>query len=192
LTQRSLKIKSIPRLSVDPSKAYRLFYPQVPVIVAAKKGRIVAAMAASSCMPVSSSDENARIAVALREGSGTARALESASTFSLNWLDYSQRLVVTKLSSPVSKKGRSGSDKLKSLGLSYRLVFEAPVLESAKAYAICTKSDAIKVGDHRLFVGRLIGAMASLDFDLNWRFKEYSPILYIGSTHRNPYTTMRK
>jgi flavin reductase (DIM6/NTAB) family NADH-FMN oxidoreductase RutF len=142
-------------------------------------------------MPISG-NKQIMFAVALRGDSTTAKTLKKAPTFSLNWLDFKQRKIVTKLSSPLpSHSAKSSRDKLGSLGITYKLVFGAPVLESASAYAICEKARDVRVGDHRLCLGRLLGAMASLDFDQNWKFKAYRPILYIGSTHRDPFTTLK-
>jgi flavin reductase (DIM6/NTAB) family NADH-FMN oxidoreductase RutF len=153
------------------------------MILAAKSGETIAAMPANSCMPVS--NEPPLIAVAVRRGSKTNEVLALARNFSVNWLNYSDRKIVSLLA------GSSNSeDKLSSFGITYDRVFEAPVLRKAIAYAICKKKSVIKTGDHDLFTGQLVGAMASLDFDENWKYVEYHPILYLGSELRNPYTTI--
>ena len=70
------------------------------------------------------------------------------------------------------------------LKIPYGLVLGAPVLDASIAYAILEREKVIDVGDHDLFIGRVTGAMASLDFDEYWKFKDYRPVLYLGSAKR--------
>ena len=125
------------------------------------------------------------IAVSVRKGSKTNAVLKKAKNFSINWLDLRNRKIVAQLSS-----GNRSPDKLKALNIPYLIVFGAPVLNASVAYAICKKESEFEAGDHDLFVGRLLGAMASLDFDENWRFEDYKPVLYLGSNFRNPFATL--
>ncbi len=67
-----------------------------------------------------------------------------------------------------------------SLEIPYGLVLGAPVLDASIAYAILEREKVIDVGDHDLFIGRVTGAMASLDFDEYWKFNDYRPVLYLG------------
>jgi flavin reductase (DIM6/NTAB) family NADH-FMN oxidoreductase RutF len=82
------------------------------------------------------------------------------------------------------KKQRIQRDKLSILHIPYKLVFDAPVLEDSVAYAICETRRVLPLGNHDLFIGHVIGAIASLDFDEYWKFKSYDPILYLGSGKR--------
>ena len=134
-------------------------------------------------MPVS--DEPAMIAVSVRKDSKTNGVLKEAKNFSINWLNLRDKKIVAQLSS-----GNKSSNKLKALNIPYFLAFGSPVLHASVAYAICRKESVFKSGDHDLFVGRLIGAMVSLDFDENWKFEDYKPILYLGSNFRNPFSTL--
>jgi len=175
--------RKIPRLAVSPARAYRLFYPQVPVILSAKYRSLAAAMPANSCMSVS--DEPAMIGVSVRRESKTNAVLKKAKNFSINWLNLSDKKIVSQLSST-----NKSQNKLKALNIPYSLVFAAPVLKVSAAYIICQKESVFEVGDHDLFVGRLLGAMASLDFDESWKFEDYKPVLYLGSNFRNPFSTL--
>lgn len=173
----------IPKLSVNSSHAYRLFYPQVPLIVASRYGKLVAAMPANSCMPIS--DDPPLFAVSVRRGLKTNRILRKSKRFSVNWLGFADRSVITLLS-----ESSNSSDKLRSFKIGYREVLGAPVLERAQAYAICERTLIERAGDHDLILGQVLGAMASLDFDEYWKFESYKPILYLGSDYRNPFTTI--
>lgn len=175
-------MKKIPRLALAPELSYRLFYPQVPSILCVKK-RSVAAMPAVSAVSVS--DSPARIGVSVNKASNTRRVLRQARSFSLSWIPYNKRSIVSKLS-----KSSSNNDKLRALGIKYRMIMGAPVLDEACAYVILEKQKVIDVGDHDFFIGRVLGAMASLDFDEYWKFKDYSPILYLGSRHKKSFKTI--
>jgi len=151
------------------------------VIIASKAGKLVAAMPANSCMPVSS--DPPLFAVAIKTGAKTESVIRTSGKFSVNWLNYSDRKVITLLSGE-----NKSSDKLGSLDLAYFQVFDTPVLSRAQAYVICEVESQQKTGDHQLIIAGLCGAMANLDFDENWKFVDYKPILYRGSAFRNPYT----
>ncbi len=156
-----------------PDLVYRLFYPQVPAILCSKAIR-VAAMPVVSAMPVS--HDPLIIAVSVKRGNATNEVMRKSKTFSLNWIDFRKRRLVARL----AEAGRS-KDKLKAYNIPYYTVLNSPVLKDALAFAILKKERVIRIGDHDLFFGLVIGAMASLDFDLYWKFKKYSPILYLGS-----------
>lgn len=161
------------------------------MIICTKFGNQVAAMVANSCIPVSHSP--AVIGVAIRLGSNTDRVLTKANSFSVNWINFRRRRIITRLTSPLraATKKKKALDKLKARQVGYRLVWGAPVLEESFAYAVCKKKKMIKVGDHHLFLGLVLGSMAHLDFDENWKFKQYRPVLYLGSTRKNPFTTTK-
>ena len=142
-------------------------------------------MPVASAVPVS--DTPAKIAVAVKKDLKTNHILRDSSTFSLNWIDFKKNNLVTKLS---QFRAASGMDKLGALRIPYRIVLGAPVLEESVAYLIMGKEKMIDVGDHDLFIGRVLGAMASLDFDRYWSFRKYSPILYLGSERRKKFATL--
>lgn len=178
-----MKEKIVPRLAVHSSQAYRLFYPQVPVIVAARSGKFVAAMPANSCMPVSSNPP--MVAVSVRTGSKTNHVFKKSKRLSINWIDFAEKRLVSLLS-----QSNSFPDKLDSFKIPYSEILGAPVLAGAQAYAVCEKVSTLNLGDHDLFIARMVGAMASLDFDENWKFEEYHPVLYLGSSFRVPLVTL--
>lgn len=174
----------IPRLALKPELVYRLFYPQVPTILCAKS-KLVSAMPVASAIQVSNFPS--RIAVSIRKSLNTSSVLRKADSFSLNWLDYKDRNLIRELSTFRAKKNR---DKLQSLKIPYRMVLGAPVLDNSLAYVILEKERMIDVGDHNLFIGHVVGAMASLDFDEYWKFKKYKPVLYLGSPHKRTFSTL--
>jgi flavin reductase (DIM6/NTAB) family NADH-FMN oxidoreductase RutF len=177
-------LKQIPRLALKPELSYRLFYPQVPTILCARSKEL-SAMPVVSAIPISNSPT--KIAVSVKIGLKTNHVLKKSSAFSLNWLDFKNRSVVSKLSRIRAKRT---NDKLRSLKIPYEMVLGAPVLDASIAYAILEREKVIDVGDHDLFIGRVTGAMASLDFDEYWKFNDYRPVLYLGSTKRKSFATL--
>ena len=175
--------RKIPKLAVKQNFAYRLFYPQIPMVLAAKYHSLLAAMPTNSCMMAS--DEPAMIAVSVPKGSKTNAVLRKAKNFAINWLNFRDRKIVNQLFF-----GNKSRDELRALNIPYLLVFGAPVLDASVAYLICRKESEFEAGDNDLFLGRFVGAMASLDFDEYWKFEDYKPALYVGSNFRNPFWTL--
>ena len=140
-------------------------------------------MPANSCMPIS--DDPPLLAVSVRRGSKTNRVLKRSKTFSVNWIGFSDRKLITLLS-----ESSKFPDKLKALKIPYQEIMSTPVISMAQAYAICERKSVQEAGDHDLTIGGLVGSMASIDFDENWKFEDYRPILYLGSNFRDPYTTI--
>jgi hypothetical protein len=59
----------------------------------------------------------------------------------------------------------------------------APLIESCLAYVECSLDDAIRLGDHTLFVGRVLVVQAEEEaFDETWRLedRDYRPLHYLG------------
>ncbi len=179
----SLRTRRIPRLAVRLAQTYRLFYPQVPMIVASRFGKDIAAMPANSCIPVS--DNPPLFAVSVRKGSKTDRILKRSKIFSVNWIGFRERKIISLLS-----ESSKSANKLDAFKIPYQEISGAPVISAAKVYVICQKKSVQEVGDHDLIVGSVTGAMASIDFDENWKFEDYQPILYLGSNFRDPFSTI--
>ena len=184
---KSLHLNSakIPRLAVSREFVYRLFYPQIPIVLTARSGKSTAAMPAVSCMSVS--NDPPLLAVAVDKSLKTNRVLKKATNFGVNWIDFRKRRIADSLSLP-SKT----NDKLKQAGIPYIDLLNAPILEDSMAYVICKKTQELNLGDHTLFVGEVIGAMASTDFDEYWKYSDYRPLLYRGSPFRAPYLTVAR
>lgn len=175
---------------VKPSAIYRLFYPEVPVVICARSDEKVAAMPANSCSSVS--DSPPMISVAVKRSANTNKVIRRSSMFSINWLNFKSRYsrnIVQKLSTPSSK---GVHDKLQFNNIPYTLALNTPILKHVFAYAICRVVKLLTTGDHDVFIARVTKAMALRDFtdDGYWRFKDYKPILYIGSIRRDPLVTM--
>jgi flavin reductase (DIM6/NTAB) family NADH-FMN oxidoreductase RutF len=59
----------------------------------------------------------------------------------------------------------------------------APLIEHCLAYIECSLEDALRLGDHTLFVGRVLVVQAEEEaFDETWRIedREYRPLHYLG------------
>jgi flavin reductase (DIM6/NTAB) family NADH-FMN oxidoreductase RutF len=62
---------------------------------------------------------------------------------------------------------------------------EAPLIEGCLAWIECGLQDVIRIGDHTLFVGRVISVQALEEaYAQTWKLKsrEFSPLTYIGGT----------
>jgi flavin reductase (DIM6/NTAB) family NADH-FMN oxidoreductase RutF len=60
---------------------------------------------------------------------------------------------------------------------------DAPLIEGCIAYVECGLEDALRLGDHTLFVGRVLAVQAESDsFDETWLVDdpEYRPLHYLG------------
>ncbi|MCH7810817.1 MAG: flavin reductase family protein, partial [Chloroflexi bacterium] len=60
---------------------------------------------------------------------------------------------------------------------------EAPLIENCVAWMECSLDDALRIGDHTLFVGRVLVVQADEEaFDETWLLKdpEYRPLHYLG------------
>ncbi len=177
--------------TINPSLVYRLFYPQVPVIIAAKSGDRVSAMPANSCISVSVSPS--MIAVSIFRESRTLSTIEKSGSFSLSWLDHDKkemRKAILDLAKP--SIGAMALDKLEFLGVPYSLIERVPVLSDCVAYVLCHTVRVLKTGDHDLVLGRVFKAQASKDFSKEnyWQFKEYRPMLYLGNNRPEKITTI--
>jgi flavin reductase (DIM6/NTAB) family NADH-FMN oxidoreductase RutF len=155
------------------------------MILSVKSGNTVAGMPAVSCMSLS--NEPALVAVAVGKSLWTNAVMKKTRNFAINWIDFNERKIMELLSTP-----SKNVDKLKAAGIPYVRLLGTPVLKDSVAYAICEKTRLIETGDHTLFLGKVIGAMASLDFDEYWKFSEYRPVLYRGSSFRAPFIRLPK
>ena len=162
---------------VSGSKVYRLFYPSVPVIVAARSVGIVSAMAVVSMLSVS--NEPARVAFSSSRSHHTYSVLARARSFSVSWLDSRFLKNVERLG---TSSGAGDPDKLRSAGLSHSTgrTIDVPVIDEAAAVLECSIAEIIPLGDHDLVVGDVRAARADEDFHEYWMFGAYHPILYAG------------
>jgi flavin reductase (DIM6/NTAB) family NADH-FMN oxidoreductase RutF len=63
---------------------------------------------------------------------------------------------------------------------------EAPLLEGCLAYIECGVADAYTIGDHTLYVGKVLAAQVETEaFDGTWRLEddEGKPLHYLGLNH---------
>ena len=101
-------------MKVDPALVHRLFYPQVPLVMAAElRGRV-------SAMPVVSyasvSDQPPMVAVACNPGGFTCKLAIGARSFSLSVLDRVHAEAIARLA---TVHGTEVKDKLAEAGLEY-------------------------------------------------------------------------
>lgn len=189
MTTKQNKQKNLGRVS--PRIVYRLFNPQVPVVICSKFRNEIAAMPANSCS--SASESPPMISVAVRIGTRTNHVIQECSRFSVNWMNFEpkhSRKTILELASPSPHD--LNYDKLKQHNIPYFMLQRTPVLEQACAFAVCKVNKQIRTGDHDLFIADVVCAMAPRDFTAYgyWRFKRYKPILYLGSIRRDPLVTI--
>lgn len=164
-------------MKVEPSLIHRLFYPQVPLVLAAQfRGRV-------SAMPVvsyiSTSDSPPLIGVACKPEGFTCKLALKSRSFSLSLLDGAHAAEMSKLA---TVSGAKVKDKLSEVGLSHSTgtAAKVPVLKDAVATIECRLSSSPKSGDHVILVGRVVSAYASEAFSDSWDYGKYKPMLYTG------------
>ena len=164
-------------MDVPPSMIHRLFYPQVPLVMAAKAGLRVSAMPVVSYLSVS--EDPPMVAVACAPRGFTCRLARRARCFSLSVVGRENASVLSKLA---TASGVRVKDKLAEAGLRHsegkRL--GVPVLEAALATLECRLLAARRIGDHQLLVARVEAARATDAFSGFWDYRRYSPVLYAG------------
>jgi flavin reductase (DIM6/NTAB) family NADH-FMN oxidoreductase RutF len=169
---------------VDLSIAYRLFYPQVPLVVCAKFENKIAAMPANSCMPISMNPP--KVAVSIFRNTRTNSIVSGSRRFSINWVSYDNeklRKAIIQLGSNFSSKKQS-LDKLYATDIEYSLWEDIPVIKRCTAFELCAVERRLRQEDHDLFVASVLEARASFDFEKYWRFRSYKPTLYLGSNRK--------
>ncbi|MDG6954550.1 MAG: flavin reductase family protein [Nitrososphaerota archaeon] len=166
-------------MKVDPSLIHRLFYPQVPLVMAARHGGRVSAMPVVSYLVAS--ENPPMVGVACAPKGFTCRLALKAGSFSLSVLDRSRRDAVSRLA---TTSGAEVEDKLSEVGLKYEAGkrVNAPVLRDALATLECTLKSSKRAGDHLLLLGSVESASASDAFTDRWDYARYRPILYTGWT----------
>lgn len=164
-------------MNVPPSLVHRLFYPQVPAVLAAMSGRRVSAMPVVSYTTVS--DEPPMVAVSSLASHYTCKLVVEAGSFSLCILDREHAGAVARLA---STSGARVEDKLSDAGLKYSKgqKLKVPVIVGAAAALECTLVQKRRFGDHLLLVGEVRAARAGDAFDGFWDFSRYRPLLYTG------------
>jgi flavin reductase (DIM6/NTAB) family NADH-FMN oxidoreductase RutF len=164
-------------MKVEDSLIHRLFYPQVPLVLAAQFGGRVSAMPVVSYASVS--DKPPMIAVACSPRGYTCKLTLKARAFSLSILDRTQTNAVARLA---TLSGAKVKDKLKEAGLSHvdGKILSVPVIERSVATLECRLRESSRHGDHLLLVGTVKAAYASEAFAEFWDFGRYRPLLYAG------------
>lgn len=156
---------------------HRIFYPVVPIIVTSQSRKRIGGMAAVSCMPISVNPP--LVGISISPKNRTHGLVKTSGCFALNWLDAQD---IAKVAYCGFVSGSGIKDKISASGFHTRPGKELslPIISEAHATAECRVVDRFVLGDHDLFIGEVVVAYATDDFDQYWLFKEYSPILYIG------------
>ena len=163
--------------NVEHPLIHRLFYPQVPLVMAAQDGSRVSAMPVVFYMSVS--ERPPMVAIDSRPESTTYSLALKSHSFSLSVLDRSNSRALSRL---VTLGDSMDGDLLSRVGLSYSTGkrLKVPCIESAVATIECTLSSKKRLGDHFLLIGKVEAAYATDAFNEFWDFTRYRPILYTG------------
>ncbi|MCL4355808.1 MAG: flavin reductase family protein [Nitrososphaerota archaeon] len=164
-------------MGIDPSLVHRLFYPQVPLVMAAKAGARVSAMPVVSYLSVS--ERPPMVAVACAPRGYTCRLARKARCFSLSIVGRERSSALSKLA---TASGAAVKDKLAEAGLKYSegVKLKVPVLDAAVATLECRLQATRRLGDHLLLVARVEDARAAGAFSGFWDYRRYRPVLYAG------------
>ncbi|MDG7007408.1 MAG: flavin reductase [Nitrososphaerota archaeon] len=164
-------------MKVEPSLIHRLFYPQVPLVMACQyRGRV-------SAMPVVSyasvSDSPPMVAVSCTPGGFTCRLAQKAGSFSLSLLDRRHLKALARLA---TVSGAKVKDKLTDAGLEHSegAGLKVPVIKGSHATLECELKSKNRTGDHLLLVAQVRAARSTGAFTDFWDYSQYDPILYTG------------
>ena len=164
-------------MKVEFSRLHRLFYPQVPLVLAAEQGGRVSAMPVVAYVVLS--DSPPLIGVSCNSFAFTYKLSVKARAFTLSLLDSKDLGAMERLA---TVSGAKVTDKLAEVGLKHTRgsKVEAPVIAGSVATMECSLHSKRRMGDHILLVGRVEACYASDDFSDFWKFEKYRPILYTG------------
>jgi len=159
-------------------RIYRLFYPQIAVIVASRRADQVEALAMNSV--ISGSSDPPRVVCSLKREAKILAAVRESKSFSMNWMDSRYVKSVDFLGFQRAGKPR---DMIEAAGLTWRpgSKTSAPVVSEAAAALECTVDRVIPLGDNDLVIGNVVSARTSRDFSDYWQFKTYNPLIYFGA-----------
>ena len=171
----------MPWKSVNPDNVHRLFYPQVPVIIAVNFHDRVGGMPAIWCMPLSFKPPLVGVAIAPEHE--TFKMIVQAEAFAVNFVSVHYAEQVGVLGESSSREIRN---KLASAGFTVTegKLTGQPLIQEAEAALECRLYARHRVGTHELVVGEVAAAMAGDNFGEYWNFDLYTPILYAGTEVR--------
>ncbi len=157
---------------------YRLFYPQIAVIIASRATSRVDAVTINSI--ISGSSDPPRVVCAIKKEATILAIVRQSKSFSVNWMD--SRYVTSVDFLGFQREGKP-KDKIKAAGLKWQpgRKTSAPMVSEAEASLECTLNQVIPLGDNDLVVGNVISTRASSDFSEYWQFKRYRPLIYLGA-----------
>ncbi len=159
-------------------KVYRLFYPQIAVIIASRAADRVEAVAINSV--ISGSSDPPRVVFAMKREATILGITRESGSFSVNWMDSKYVTSVDFLG--FQREGKP-KDKIKAAGLTWMpgSKTSAPIVSEAAATLECTLDRVIPLGDNDLVLGNVVSTRTSGDFSEYWQFKTYKPLIYFGA-----------
>jgi flavin reductase (DIM6/NTAB) family NADH-FMN oxidoreductase RutF len=159
-------------------KVYRLFYPQVAVVIGSRKGDRVEAVALNSV--ISGSSDPPSVVWTMKREASILGIVGKSRAFSVNWLDSRHQESVDYLG---FKQSRNPRDKIRAAGLTWLPGKKtlAPMVVEADAVLECDLNRIISFGDSELVVGNVVSTRTSPDFSEYWQFKTYKPLIYFGA-----------
>jgi flavin reductase (DIM6/NTAB) family NADH-FMN oxidoreductase RutF len=159
-------------------KVYRLFYPQIAVIVASRTTHRVEAEALNSV--ISGSSDPPRVVCAIKREAPVAVTIRKSKSFSVNWMD--SRFVKSVDFLGFQREGNP-RDKIRASGLTWLpgSKTSAPLVSEAAATVECALDRVIPLGDNDLLLGNVVSTRTSRDFSEYWRFRTYDPLIYFGA-----------
>jgi flavin reductase (DIM6/NTAB) family NADH-FMN oxidoreductase RutF len=165
--------------AVDLSICHRLLYPSIPVMVVSSTKDKTSAMLAVSVIVISNAPP--LLGISISPHHTTYRTIRSSKSFTISLFDAKS---IPLLKILARKQGYKRKDKLSESGFHKEITPKLKTIAPKEAIAIleCKVLRDLRVGDHRFLISRIISATASNDFKGYWRYKDYNPILYIGST----------
>ncbi len=175
------------KADIDLAKSYRLLYPKLVVLVGCydpdtnKPNAITVAWA----VPLSMSPPMAGVSIAPSRYSHGL--IERTKEFTIN-------VPTAELAEKVSQCGTASGkevNKFEAFGLTAKKgkAISAPIIEECVAHLECKLADAVRTGDHTLFVGKVVAAYVEEELFRSQRMDptKFKGLYQIGGT---TYTTL--
>lgn len=160
----------------------RLLYPVVPALITAEENGRVGGMLAAWWSQLSF--RPFLIGVAIAPERYTYRLIINSKIFGINFLDFKYVEKAPYLGD-VSERFMKGKIKKAGLNIIRGKVLNTPLIAEASAALEAKLIDIFETGDHDWFVGEIVAAYATEDFQNGmWTLRKYRPLMYLGRTRR--------
>lgn len=165
--------------NINPSISYRLLYPSVPTLIVSSSKNTISAMLAVSVIALS--NEPALLGISISPEHSTYKTIKRSKKLTVSLFDSKD---IPRLIALSKELGYRTKDKLRASGFHKTITPKLALAAPTEAIAVfeCRVINDFETGDHRLLICTIASVYASDDFEDYWKYEQYNPILYGGSS----------